>query len=186
MGRVGKILSFVRAAISSDVKVDRGGQDTRTPQHFSDIGDDSFPLAGDFTQLVGQAGSGRDSVVGYVDPKNAQKAAAGEKRIYARDADSGAEVIEMWLKNDGSAVVSNAEGELTLKPDGAIKGANAAGAFELLANGSINLNGVIISPTGVVTIPTSLVLAGKEIAGHNHSQANDSAGNVEQDTGVNN
>lgn len=172
MGRIGQLISFVRATVgttkTSDVKVDRGGGDIRTAQHFSDPGDDSFPLPGDFPALLDQAGTGRDSAVGWVDPKNLQKSTAGDKRIYARNA-SGVQVVELWLKSDGSATLSNALGALVLQP-----------------NGDIVINGVTIAANGDVTIPNSLTLDGKEIAGHGHPQANDSGGNSEADTGPNN
>lgn len=189
MGRVGKLLSFVRAlrgdAKVSDVKVDRGGADNRTPQHFSDAGDDSFPLPSDYAALVDQEGTGRDSAVGYIDPKNEQKATAGDKRVYARDPTTGAQVVEVWLKSDGSATTENANGSSTLRSDGSQIGQNSLGSYELRVNGDFVVNGVTIAANGVVTIPTSLILATKEIAGHAHAQANDSGGNTEEDTGAN-
>tara|TARA_R110002153_G_C13332612_1_gene498605 strand:- start:23772 stop:24341 length:570 start_codon:yes stop_codon:yes gene_type:complete len=189
VGRVARLISFVRAtsgtAKTSDVTVDRGGQDNRTPQHFSDPGDDSFPLPTDFTHLEGQAGTGRDSVVGYVDPKNLQKSTSGDKRIYARDA-SGDQVVEVWLKSTGDAVTENGSGSVELKADGSITGTNSAGSFSLQAGGNFVVNGVIIDASGNVTIPTSLTLNGKELADHSHSQGIDSGGNTEQDTGTNN
>lgn len=171
MGWVGVIKEFTRivrgTANTSDVKVDRGGGDIRTPQHFGAPGDDAVPLPGDYVAAVAQTGSGRDSVVGYIDPKNEQKSEPGDRRIYARNSD-GDSVVECWLKNDGTAILSN-----------------DAGSIELLANGNINLNSVIIKPDGAVIIPDSLTLAGKEIAGHGHPQGADSDGNTQQDTGGN-
>lgn len=182
MGRIGKLISFVRATVgttkTSDVKVDRGGGDNRTPQHFSAPGDDSFPLPGDFVAIVDQAGTGRDSAVGYVDPKNLQKATAGDKRIYARDA-NGDQIIELWLKNDGTATLSNANGSFTLAPDGSITGTNANGSYQLQAGGDFVVNGVTIDTAGNITTPTtlsavtvvasgSMTAAGKELAGHDH------------------
>ena len=69
----------------------------------------------------------------------------------------------IWLKNTGDIFTENSNG-----------------LYKLLANGDINLNGVIIKPNGDVIMPNSLVLNGK-----GHSQANDSGGNTEQDTGGN-
>ena len=157
MGSVAALLEFVRALRGestkvSDVKVDRGGGDNRTLEHFADPGDDSFPLPQDFVAAIDQEGSGRGSAVGYIDPLNEQKAEAGDKRIYARDPATGAQVVEFWLKSDGSAIMSN-----------------ASGSAELRANGDFAVNGVIIAADGSVTIPTSLTLAGKEIAGHDHA-----------------
>jgi len=74
----------------------------------------------------------------------------------------------VWLKNTGDIVTENTNG-----------------AHTLLANGDINLNGVIIKPNGNVIMPNSLVLNSKEIDGHSHPQANDSGGDVQQNTGGN-
>lgn len=187
MGRIARLISFVRAtagtAKTSDVTVDRGGADNRTPQHFSDPGDDSFPLPDDFTHLEGQAGTGRDSVLGYVDPKNQQKATAGDKRIYARDPETGNQVVEVWLKSDGSAITTNANGSYALNADGSQKGQNANGSFELKANGDFLVNGVTIDSAGNVTVPTSLQVNSVEVADHDHAQDDDSGGNSEVDTG---
>jgi hypothetical protein len=171
---------------ASDVQVDRGGADNRTPQHFSDAGDDSFPLPGDYVATVGQAGTGRDSAVGYIDPNNQQKATAGDKRIYARDPATGDEVVEVWLKSDGTTTVANANGSFTLAPDGSITGTNANGSFSLQVGGDFVVNGVTIAVDGTITTPTavnspSVVANGKELAGHNHP-----AGTPPGNTGPNN
>lgn len=207
MGRIAKLLSFVRGEANgskvSDVKADPGGGANLTAQHFADPGDDSHPLPGDYVAMGGAAGTGRVNAVGYLDPKNEQKAQAGEKRIYARDG-NGDSVVEVWLKADGTAVVINSEGSVTLRPDGgtivetpnstfdaaasgSIKGDNGAGSFELAPSGTFIVNGVTIDPAGKITTPTQLVtpsavIDGIEAAGHNHTQPNDSDGNSEQPT----
>lgn len=152
MGVVGKLLSFVRAtrrgAKVSDSKVDPGGGQVLTGEHFGPSGDDSHPLPGDYAHVI-KLKSGQVVTVGYVDPKNTQKAQPGEKRIYSRD--SGGEVAEV-----------------TLKADGSILGQNGSGSFNLTAAGDFVINGVRITANGEVIVPTSLTLAGKEIAGHTH------------------
>lgn len=172
MGRVTSMLEFARAqrgdVKTNDVKVDRGGGDNRTLDHFADAGDDSFPLPQDFVATIGQDGTGRESAVGYVDPKNEQKSTAGDKRIYARDPETGLQVVEVWLKSDGTASTENENGSVVLAPDGSITGANANGSFQLQAGGDFVVNGVTIDKDGKVTIPASLMLAGKEINGHDH------------------
>jgi len=70
----------------------------------------------------------------------------------------------VWLKNTGDIALKNSDG-----------------LFELQSGGDINLNGVIIDKNGVVTISTSLLVAGKELAGHTHP-----AGTPPGDTGTNN
>ncbi len=190
MGRIAVLLSFVRSLAGeskvSDVKVDPGGGANVTAQHFAPAGDDSHPLPDDYAATMPVPRTGSEVAIGYLDPNNEQKAQAGEKRIYARDPEDGSVVVEVWLENDGTALIANAEASVETKPDGSIKGSNSAGSFELQAGGNFVVNGVTIDTGGNVTIPTSLNLGGKEIAGHSHSQANDSGGNTEQDTGPNN
>lgn len=113
---LGRLLSFIRGSRNgaklSDVKLDPGGGPNVTAEHFSAPGDDAHPLPGDYVVGVSIQRSGGSAVVGYMDPKNDQKAAAGEKRIYARDGD-GKSVAEMWLKNDGSIEVT-ADSDITV------------------------------------------------------------------------
>jgi len=143
VGRIARLLRFERTTVNdanvSDVTVDRGGADNRTLQHCSAPGDDSFPLAGDYVQTVEQAGTGRDSATGYIDPKNDQTATPGDKRIYARDATTGDQVAEVWLKSDGT-----------------ITGSNANGNFELQAGGDFVVNGVTIDTAGNITSPSTI------------------------------
>ena len=171
MGGIGKLLSFVRAvrngAQVSDVKLDPGGGPVITAEHFSAPGDDSHPLPGDYVRVGRVPQSGRAAVTGYVDPATEPKAQPGEKRLYARSAD-GNEVVEHWLKSDGTGTISNSNGSTTLRPDGSILGQNGSGSFELQASGDFVVNGVIIAADGSVTIPASLTLNSKEIAGHTH------------------
>lgn len=172
MGLVAKLLSFTRltrnSAEVSDVKVDRGGGDTRTLEHFSAPGDDSHPLPGDYVAALSQAGTGREAAVGYLDPLNNPKAGPGEKRIKARDASTGLDVVDVWLKSDGTAITENANGSSTLAPDGSITGTNNNGSFSLQSGGAFVVNGVTISPNGDVDIPSSLTVNSKEIADHGH------------------
>lgn len=213
MGRIARLLSFVRLtrndANVSDVKVNPGGGPNITAEHFADAGDDSHPLITDYVALNEDSGSGRETAIGYLDPLNEPKAQPGEKRIYGRDADSGAVVVEVWLKNDGTAVVSNDNGSVTLRPDGgtvvttpestfdaaadgSITGDNGNGSFQLQAGGDFLVNGVTIDTSGNITSPatitapnvagsTSMQAAGKELAGHDHP-----AGTPPGNTGPNN
>lgn len=207
MGRIARLLSFVRLtkndAKVTDVKVDPGGGPNVTTEHFADAGDDSHPLTTDYVALNSDSGTGRETAIGYLDPINEPKAQAGDKRIYARDASNGEVIVEVWLQNDGTATISNENGSVTLRvdggtiittpestfdaaADGSITGQNSNGSFQLQTGGDFLVNGVTIDSSGNVTIPSSLTLNGKEIAEHTHSQANDSGGNTEQDTGPNN
>lgn len=200
MGRIARLLSFVRLtrndAKVSDVKVNPGGGPNITAEHFADAGDDAHPLVTDYVALNTDSGSGRETAIGYLDPLNEPKAQPGDKRIYGRDAESGAVVVEVWLKNDGTAIISNDNGSVMLRPDGgtvtttpestfdaaadgSIKGDNGSGSFELAAGGDFLVNGVTIDTSGNITSPatisapnvagsSSVQAAGKELAGHIH------------------
>ena len=175
--RIAKLLSFTHVvrneANVSDVKIDQGGGDNITVEHFAPPGDDSFPLPDDYVLAVDVPRSGSKVAAGYVDPINTPKANEGDKRIYGRKAD-GTPVNEVWLKNDGSILVSNDNGSALLRPDGgsitttpnstfdakadgSIKGDNGSGSFELKTSGDIDLNGVNIDPAGNITCPTTIV-----------------------------
>lgn len=215
MGRIARLISFVRelrnGAWVSDVKSDPGGGPNTTAQHFADPGDDSHPLPDDYETRVEEVGTGRESTVGYLDPLNKPKAQPGDKRIYARDASTGAVVVELWLKNDSTAVLTNANGTVTLTPagdilidtpncdfdvksNGSIKGSNSAGSFELQTGGNFVVNNVTIDVAGNITTPvkvsaadmeasSSLIVNAVEMDGHVHPQGTDSAGDSQANTG---
>ncbi len=161
MGKIAFLLSFVRSISNgvkvSRVKVDPGGGANITPEHYASPGDDSFPLEGDYVLLVATPRTGNFSVAGYLDPLNIQTAQEGEKRLYSRDS-SGAEIARVHLKNTGEVEVVNSNGFM-----------------RLLANGNVDLNGVIISPAGQITLPSgqsviadSMVVNGNELDAHIH------------------
>lgn len=224
MGGIGKLLSFVRrsrnGANVSDTTVDPGGGPNLTAEHFAAPGDDSHPLRDDFVLLMPLRQTGRAAAAGYLDPKNEQLAAVGERRLYARN-ESGTVVATVWIKNTGEVLVENDNGSITLQPDGGtvtespeathtvaadgtVAGSNEAGSFtlapdgsytaangagsiQLQAGGNVVINGVIITPAGAISTPTSIASPsiqanGVEVAGHNHTQPNDSNGDAEQPT----
>lgn len=153
MGRVAKILSFVRAlrngANITNVKTDTGGGVNKTAEHFANPGDDSFPLTTDYALNVDVAGSGNEAAVAYLDPINEPKATAGDKRIYARDADSGVVVVEVWLKSDSSAIISNSKGAYEVQADGTTVVSNDAGDNKFNPDGSVDFaNGASITAAG--------------------------------------
>lgn len=148
-------VSQVLSVDGKDVKVSRGNEHNATARHFSSPGEDSHPLPGDYCALSSAAGTGRQTAVGYLDKINPPKSAPGEKRIYARDAD-GNVVCELWLKNIGEINISSI----------------ASGA-------DVVINGVRIPADGSDVILPS----GRSLMHHGHKQANDSAGNTEQNTG---
>lgn len=59
----------------------------------------------------------------------------------------------IWLKNDGSLHINNNNTSTTYGADGSVTTTNGSGSFALLPNGNVNINGVIITPQGVITPP---------------------------------
>lgn len=177
---LGKLLSFIRgdrnSAKVSDVKLNPGGGPNVTAEHFSAPGDDAHPLPGDYVVGVPIQRSGGSAVVGYLDPKNDQKAAAGDKRIYARNS-AGASIVELWLKNDGTAVLENAKGSVVLKLTGEIDSRNTNGYYTLKDDGEIEANGARITTGGDV-----ITASGVSLDNHPHNQGNDSDGDSEVPT----
>lgn len=185
----------------SDVEVDPGGGALVTPEHFEGAGSDSHPMPGDYVATTKVPRSGGVVAVGYLDPKAPQIAVAGEKMIYARDA-NGDLIARIHLKNDGTVLVSNVNGSIELKPDGeivstsplatftmdvlgSIKGANGNGDFELESGGDFVVNGVIISAAGSMTIPAGQTIVtpsiganGIEVVDHVHLDGNPSEGDT--------
>ena len=136
-----RVLNFLRGDQFSETRVDPGGGAAFTADHFSSSGDDAHPLADDYAVTVPVQRTGGQSVVGYVDIQNARKSLPGEKRSYARGSNGG-QVSEVWLRNDGTVMITS--------------------------SGTVNINGVIIDPSGNVIVPNSLIVDGDEVAQHNH------------------
>lgn len=185
MSKIAKLLSFTRVtrngAKITDVKIDPGGGPNVTAEDFRPAGDDAYPLTTDYALASSTPRSGGEAIVGYVDPINEPKAQPGDKRIYARDANSGADVNEVWLKNDGSVLLSNANGSVLLRPDGgtitttpnstfdvaadgSIKGDNGSGSFELQAGGDFVVNGATIDISGNITSPATITATTSVVA----------------------
>ncbi len=153
----------------TDATVDPGGQPLKTSEHFSAAGDDSHPLTGDYVAAVSIPRSGGCVAVGYVDPSNAAVTQPGGKRIYSRN-ENAAPQGQVWLKNNGENLVANSVVSLKQTPDGAQIVTNGAGTYELEAGGDIVINGVRISPGGVITQVTSFKdAAGREYVNHLHN-----------------
>lgn len=192
MGIIGKLLSFTRTtrdnAKQADIKIATSG-DTLTAQYVQGAGDDAVPLPGDYPLCVRIERAGRVVVVGFVEPDATQTAQAGERRMYARDGDR-AEVVQIWLKNDGTLLASNDNGSYELRPDGSQKlqndngsyelrangshrSQNASGYYELQAGGTVDVNTATIDPAGNIVATSvsapSIKVNGKELKDHKHS-----------------
>lgn len=186
-----RLLSFKQLSKGADVKVDLGGGDNITAKHTAPAGDDSQPLPGDRPMLVPGAAEGSQNVGGYVDDKNPLIAAAGEKRLYSRDADGNIKAV-FWLKNDGQVILMNDLGMLVIGTDGTItaNGATIDVAGNIICT-TLTTTGITVTgvagtvSAAVMSITTSLVAAGKQLVGHSHAQGNDSAGNSQVNTGSN-
>lgn len=181
MGLISKVLSYTRIADRfgakvSDVKHDPGGGANETGEHFQAANQDAVPLPGDYLLTVSVQRTGGEVAVGFIDPKQEQTADPGEFRVYARDGD-GAQIVQLHLKKDGTAVINNENGSITLKPDGeiesrndtaihvirpsgAIRGSNPSGFFELQDDGTVNINGATIDPAGNIDTPTNITSGG--------------------------
>ena len=151
MGLLTRLLSFARTDNYSEATLDPGGGALLIGEHFSAPGDDSHPLPNDYAVTVSVQRTGGQVAVGYVDLQNAQTAAPGDKRLYSRST-AGAQVAEVWLRNTGAVTVRNGSGSIALAPDG-----------------TVTINGVTITPAGVVTVPASLIVDGVEVANHVHA-----------------
>ena len=189
MGLISKVLSYTRiagrfGAKVSDVKHDPGGGATETGEHFQAANQDSVPLPGDYLVTVRVQRTGGEVAVGFIDPKQEQAAGPGEHRTYARDAD-GVQVVQLHLKADGTATLSNESASSEMKPSGEVNTQNAGGFYKLQADGTVNINSATIDPLGNILTPgnigssgavsapavagsSSVTAAGKELAGHIH------------------
>lgn len=138
-----------------------GDGDDVTVEYHAPPGDDSPPLPGDYAHLTETRGAGAEAAVGFQDITNPGEAEDGEKRLYGR-APSGTVVAVVWLKGDGTVVVTNLSGKsLELAPNGDItikgnllvegevtaKSANPATAVKL----STHLHPTGVGPTGAPT-----------------------------------
>ena len=167
MGRLTEVLSAVENLIKATV----GSFDINEMEHLQPLGDDSKPLPKDNGWSDRTSESGRYIHFGAFDFDN-KIAAPGEKRIYGRNAD-GESVNSVHLfgngdiktensastvrqLEDGTVISTNGSCTHEQKPDGSIESVNSAGFIKLLADGSVNINGFIITPAGSATSPVSV------------------------------
>jgi len=167
MGRIGKLISFVKSSINSvsvnEAKSDLGGGEVVSSETFYPAGIDSAPLANDYALHVPIPQSGRYGASGFIDSANAPVAEAGEIRTYARGSD-GASVNEVHLKSDGSIILKNESSNIEISSSGDIT-VTASGSASIegsdititdgtgtvaISGGTIDLNGVTIDPSGMM------------------------------------
>lgn len=112
-----EVVGFERRNGIDEVRVDMGGKDVVTAEHYADAGSDCPPLVGDFAAIEDSSGTGTKQAVGYTDALNEGVAEPGEKRFYSRDTDGNIKATA-WLKGDGTIVIENANATFSLALDG--------------------------------------------------------------------
>jgi len=132
VGLIARVLSFLRDESEGDkfteVKADPDGTPTDSGEEGPNLtgelygvnNTDAPPLPQDFAAGIDVPGTGRVAFVAFLDPKNAGIAQGGEWRVYGRDADGNANGAEIYLKRDGSVVLSNQFGNVEISPLGII------------------------------------------------------------------
>lgn len=176
MGLIGRVMDFIKSqrnnAQIDDIVVQAGGNFNVTAEQYLSI--DKQPLKTDYVALIKDTGNGRYMVVGCVDPINQSITEVGEEALRGRSS-GGSILCKIIAKNDGSVIIDNNNG-----------------SFQMQADGSFNINGVIIDIQGNITSPssisgvnvsatTSMNANGKELINHTHP-----AGTPPNNTGVNN
>lgn len=147
MGLIARVLAFaLNSRDVPQVRVDPGAGANFTADY---VGDDIHPLPDDYAILVDVTGSGRAVAVGFHDSVNPPAAARGERILRGRNSSTGASVVSIWLKNNGSVVIANSSGNITLK-----------------TNGEVDINGATITTAGDVK-----TLTGISLMNHVHTSA---------------
>ena len=104
MGLIGSFLELIRTtdgdANVTEVKVDLGGDDLLTAQHYQPSGVDSHPLPDDYILLTPGPEAGTYLIAGFIDGKNAGVSRPGDLRLYVRNS-NGTVQGELHLTNDG-------------------------------------------------------------------------------------
>lgn len=167
MGRVGNILDIEQNSTdgthTTDIKIDVGGGEVIRAPQAAPAGIDCTPLTTDKAITSSAPGDSGQNVVGYVDPKNPSK--SDGVYLYSRSAD-GSPVADVWLKSDGSVVVTTSGatieataagavtvegasgGKIAIEVTGAVSMTNAAGFILLDASGVASLNGKLSVAAG--------------------------------------
>lgn len=155
MGRIATVLSHarraLRGALFGDVKMELGGGDIVTGEHFQPAGYDGVPLPGDKALAVDILRGGGVATAGTVDTSNAGSAQPGEARIYARNG-GGAVVVQVFARADGSVVINNGNGSFTLEPGGdvTINGVRIDTDGNIETPGDVTSEGTVTGETDVV------------------------------------
>ena len=106
MGRIAEVRSY--DSEESTVKVDMGGDDLVSADHFQPAGVDAVPLPGDSAAVEESTGAGNAKAAGYSDP-TARVATAGEIRIYSRNSE-GEVVATVHIRSGGAIEITSGQG----------------------------------------------------------------------------
>lgn len=110
MGKIALVINTKNKTNNDDEKetivtIDIGGEEIITSIHAQPSNVDSRPLDTDYAVTAKTPGESNETVVGYIDPENQQKADKGEFRAYSRDSD-GNEKADIHIKKDGKIIFS--------------------------------------------------------------------------------
>lgn len=75
----------------------------------------------------------------------------------------------VWLKADGTCVMDNGKASSTISASGTVQIRNNSGSIAIGADGTVTINGVTISPEGLVTAPVDVIAAGVSLTKHIHT-----------------
>ena len=214
MGRIGRVIKSYIAKLSGSgtnaqfSSVEEFVDDQRTVQVFGPCNEDFAPPENCKTFNI-PLGRGRGFLISaaYHNQKIAPVAVHGERRIYSTNQAGDTVMSEVFLKQDGTLDIKNANAQILMNPDGTMlieNGGvtitiNQSGLLEIETTGNteitsaktiinndvdivgtLNASVSVISPTVAAT--TSLTIKSKEMDDHRHSQDVDSDEDIQQNT----
>ncbi len=165
MGRVGTILDIEQKSSegvnTTNVKLDIGGGENITAPQAAPAGIDCTPLETDTAVTSSSPGNSGQNVVGYIDPDNASK--GDGVYLYARTPD-GSPVADIWLKSDGSIVVTTSGASIEIASAGGITMSNTAGGkVDIQPTGAVfvrnNFGFMAVDASGIATLNGKLSVA---------------------------
>lgn len=168
MGRIGKVIkSYIDKLSGSSTNaqvasVEEFAGDQRTVQVFGPCNEDFAPPENCKTVNI-PLGRGRGFLVSvaYHNQQIAPVAIHGERRIYSTNQAGDAVMAEIFLKQDGTILVQNDNGNIELQPSGLVKANDA----KILTDGDVETSD------------------GISLRNHTHPQGNDSNNDTQQITG---
>lgn len=128
MGRVAEVKQVESVEGGWEVTCDLGGDNVVTAEFFQSPGEDAPPIVGDSVWVGHGPGRGRWIAVGAADLLNDPEASPGDRRVYARNAETGIATAVVWLKADGTIKIEPFDNPITGQ-----KLVEIAGAAEFVA-----------------------------------------------------